>query len=117
MNKLLEIKSMNLISNDEHEKMFLEDVDFIIKEPKLISLMGDSGSGKSLFAYALMSKENEYQVKKNYEVFSFNGSDIRPGYEKNISYVPQEPISSLNPVINIFKHFEINSRETLIKII
>ena len=110
MNELLEIKSMNLISNDEHKEIFLEDVDFIIKESNLISLMGDSGSGKSLFAYAIMSKENEYQVKKDYEVFSFNGNDIRPGYEKNISYVPQEPLSSLNPVINISKHFEINAR-------
>ena len=108
MSKLLEIQSMNLISNDEHEEMFLESVDFTIKESKLISLMGDSGSGKSLFAYAIMSKEKEYRIKKDYRLFSFNGIDIRPGYEKNISYVPQEPLSSLNPVIDIFKHFKIN---------
>lgn len=115
MSKLLEIQSMNLISNDEHEEMFLESVDFTIKESKLISLMGDSGSGKSLFAYAIMSKEKEYRIKKDYRLFSFNGIDIRPGYEKNISYVPQEPLSSLNPVIDIFKHFKINDRKTLNK--
>jgi len=111
MDNLLEIKSMNVISDDKNKEIFLEDIDLVIEEPKLISLMGDSGSGKSLLAYAIMSKENEYRARKNYQTFCFNGKKIENNYEKNISYIPQEPLSSLNPVINIFKHFEIHARD------
>ena len=65
MNNLLEIKSMNVVSDDKNKEILLEDIDFVIEEPRLVSLMGDSGSGKSLLAYAIMSKESEYKAKKN----------------------------------------------------
>ena len=110
MNNLLEIKSMNVVSDDKNKEILLEDIDFVIEEPRLVSLMGDSGSGKSLLAYAIMSKESEYKAKKNYQAFCFNGKEIENNYEKDISYIPQEPLSSLNPVINILKHFEIHAR-------
>ena len=109
--KLLNSSSTTLLSfKEDRLETLLEDIDFVIEEPKLVSLMGDSGSGKSLLAYAIMSKESEYKAKKNYQAFCFNGKEIENNYEKDISYIPQEPLSSLNPVINILKHFEIHAR-------
>ena len=51
--------------------------------------------------------------QKNFDKISINGS--KDNYSENVSYIPQEPLSSLNPSINIYNHFIINNKKKLIK--
>ena len=110
MKKVLEVKKLNIISNDSNETL-LKDINLEISKPSIVSVMGESGSGKSLLALSLLSKEFFYNVKKTYDFFEFNGVDIIDFPSVNLAYIPQEPLSSLNPVITIFEHFRINSIE------
>ncbi|GIR29132.1 hypothetical protein CM15mP43_07560 [bacterium] len=76
-------------------------------------LVGKSGEGKSLFAYSLVDSEVEYGAKKNFDKISINGS--KNNYAENVSYIPQEPLSSLNPSIDIYNHFIINNKKKKFK--
>jgi len=108
MSYLIEIKNMKLYPKDNCSKPLLENINFKLNKNSIISIIGESGSGKSLFGFSLSSKEYLYNVIK--ESDSFKCHD----YLKNsipinfFSYIPQEPLSSLNPVITIYEHFEIN---------
>ena len=108
MTNLLEIKSIKITSKNNNSEVLLKDSDFTIEKGKVVSIVGQSGTGKSLFAYAIMGKEFIYNAKKEYKIFKYKGNEVDDRHERNISYIPQEPLSSLNPVLTIFQHFEIN---------
>jgi len=106
MEKYIEIKNLNLYIDD---KILLNDININIDRPCKIGLIGKSGEGKSLFAYSLVNSETEYGARKTFDKISINGSENN--YSKNVSYIPQEPLSSLNPSINIYDHFKINDKK------
>lgn len=108
MSSVIKIKSMNIYSNDEFKNILLEEVNLEIEAPCLISIMGESGTGKSLFGYSLLSKEFLYSASKEYEIFTCNNNPIHNISESYFAYIPQEPLSSLNPTVNIYKHFQLN---------
>tara|TARA_Y100001936_G_scaffold225415_1_gene243841 strand:- start:2127 stop:3638 length:1512 start_codon:yes stop_codon:yes gene_type:complete len=113
MVNLLEVESLILTSLEAEDKVLLKDSNFSIEKGKIVSIVGESGSGKSLFAYSLMSKEFLYNAKKKFKSFKYNGQEIVDRYENNISYIPQEPLSSLNPTLTVLKHFETNAKSKL----
>tara|TARA_B100000941_G_scaffold151553_1_gene107397 strand:- start:1369 stop:2787 length:1419 start_codon:yes stop_codon:yes gene_type:complete len=106
MEKYIEIKNLNLYIDD---KILLNDININIDRPCKIGLIGKSGEGKSLFAYSLVNSETEYGARKTFDKISINGSENN--YSENVSYIPQEPLSSLNPSINIYDHFKINDKK------
>ena len=106
MEKYIEIKNLNLYIDD---KILLNDININIDRPCKIGLIGKSGEGKSLFAYSLVNSETEYGARKTHDKISINGSENN--YSENVSYIPQEPLSSLNPSINIYDHFKINDKK------
>ena len=110
MEKYIEIKNLIVYIND---KILLNNINLDIDKPCKIGLVGKSGEGKSLFAYSLVDSEVEYGAKKNFDKISINGS--KNNYAENVSYIPQEPLSSLNPSIDIYNHFIINNKKKLIK--
>ena len=86
----------------------LENINFKLNKNSIISIIGESGSGKSLFGFSLSSKEYLYNVTKESDSFKCHDY-LKDSIPINFfSYIPQEPLSSLNPVINIYEHFEIN---------
>ena len=106
MEKYIEIKNLNLYIDD---KILLNNININIDRPCKIGLIGKSGEGKSLFAYSLVNSETEYGARKTFDKISINGSENN--YSENVSYIPQEPLSSLNPSINIYDHFKINDKK------
>ena len=60
MTNLLEIKSIKITSKNNNSEVLLKDSDFTIEKGKVVSIVGQSGTGKSLFAYAIMGKEFIY---------------------------------------------------------
>tara|TARA_A100001234_G_scaffold117867_2_gene103456 strand:- start:54216 stop:55664 length:1449 start_codon:yes stop_codon:yes gene_type:complete len=111
MKNYLDIRKLT-ISIDE--KKIIDDADLLVARPCKIAIIGKSGSGKSLLAYAILGFENEYNAEKQYKNLTLNGLSISK--PKNISYIPQEPLSSLNPTLNILNHFRINNKKNSTKI-
>ena len=108
MSYLIEIKNMKLYPKDNCSKPLLENINFKLNKNSIISIIGESGSGKSLFGFSLSSKEYLYNVTKESDSFKCHDY-LKDSIPINFfSYIPQEPLSSLNPVINIYEHFEIN---------
>ena len=109
MTNIIQIESMNIYENNNLSNVLLSDINIKIEKPSMVSIMGESGTGKSLFAFCLLSKEYIYNANKKYKIFQCNGIDLHHVPNSNFAYIPQEPLSSLNPTINIQKHFELNS--------
>ena len=104
MSSFLEIDKLNVQIND---KEILSNVSINIKEVAKIGLIGESGAGKSLFAMCILDSEHEYKASKNYLNFKIDNLSIS-NMQQNVSYIPQEPLSSLNPTMKVEKHFLIN---------
>ncbi|NSW88857.1 ABC transporter ATP-binding protein [bacterium] len=115
MGSVIQIESMNVYEDDETSSPLLLDINIEIEKPSIVSVTGESGTGKSLLAFSLLSKEYLYNAYKEYEMFSLNGVDISNVLSSDFAYIPQEPLSSLNPTINIKKHFEFNNKDLLQK--
>jgi ABC-type glutathione transport system ATPase component len=111
MDNVIKIKSMNIFLGPDLTNPILKNVDFEIASPTMVSIMGESGVGKSLFGFSLLSKEELYGATKDYNLFKCGNNVVADVPIEHFSYVPQEPLSSLNPVISIFKHFDLNQRE------
>ncbi len=87
----------------------LEDISFQIKKGEVLALVGESGCGKSICSVALtrLLPANVFRFTKGEVIF--NGEDLlkvdpetlRKIRGKEISYVFQEPFSSLNPLQKI----------------
>ena len=104
MSSFLEIDKLNVQIND---KEILSNVSINIKEVAKIGLIGESGAGKSLFAMCILDSEHEYKASKNYLNFKIDNLSIS-NMQQDVSYIPQEPLSSLNPTMKVEKHFLIN---------
>ena len=98
MSYLIEIKNMKLYPKDNCSKPLLENINFKLNKNSIISIIGESGSGKSLFGFSLSSKEYLYNVTKESDSFKCHDY-LKDSIPINFfSYIPQEPLSSLNPV-------------------
>jgi ABC-type dipeptide/oligopeptide/nickel transport system ATPase component len=83
----------------------LKDVTIEIKKNKITSLIGESGSGKTIFSKAISALLPETIFIKKGDIF-YNGKSIdynrlKKLRGKHIFYTPQNAAASLNPVIKI----------------
>jgi ABC-type glutathione transport system ATPase component len=89
----------------------LRQAEFAIAEGEIVGLAGESGTGKSTIALALLGLHRFRQASVSGYV-RFQGRDLlglpesrlRAIRGRRISFVPQSPISSLNPVLTIGAH-------------
>jgi len=109
MNDLLSIKNLFLSIDSENQEEILKDVSFDIKESEIVSLIGESGSGKSLTALSIIRLlEKSCKIKKgkiyflNKDILSIEEKEMREIRKNDISMIFQEPMRSLNPVMNIY---------------
>jgi peptide/nickel transport system ATP-binding protein len=114
---LLDIKNLQItFKTSLEEKDLIKAVSKInlqIPFGKTIGLVGESGSGKSVTALAVMGllpKDNcEINGEINYlgtNLLKLSNSELSIIRGKEISMVFQEPMTSLNPVLNIGKQIE-----------
>jgi peptide/nickel transport system ATP-binding protein len=115
MANVIEIKSMSISFRNNPTKPILQNINFLISSPTLVSIMGESGAGKSLFGFSILSKEYLYEAISEYKLFNCDGVNIQNVSNDYFAYIPQEPLSSLNPVISVLKHFELNGNLKLNK--
>ncbi|MBM9498812.1 ABC transporter ATP-binding protein [Leptospira sp. 201903071] len=107
---LLQVKNFSLDLFSENRWLpVLQNLTFDVKQGEILSLIGESGCGKSLTALALTrlipsnisrvkSGEILYQGK---DLLKLSSEELRKVRGKEISYVFQEPFAALNPLMKI----------------
>ena len=111
---LLSVKNLSV---SIHEQPIIKNVSFNLGAGEILALTGESGSGKSISALALMGLLPHGSKKEG--IINFEGKDLNKISESNfcklrgkkISMVFQEPMTALNPVQSIGKQIS----ETLIQ--
>lgn len=106
---ILEVKNLNLgFQFEEDFKQALYDVSFSLEQGKMLSIVGESGCGKTMSAMSILNL-----VPKNAKITSgeviFNGENILNKTQKEmqhirgskIALIPQDPMTSLNPLYTI----------------
>ena len=105
METLLEIKNLNLFFG---EYQALYDVNLTLKKGEMRALAGESGCGKTMTAMSVMRLLPKSAIIKSGEII-FNGENILYYKEKQmrelrgnkIALIPQDPMTSLNPLYTI----------------
>jgi len=109
MNNILEIKNLDLFfKGEKRDFQALYDVNLILEKGKIHSLVGESGCGKSITAMSVMRLLPKSAYIKNGEIL-FNGenllnykeSQMRDLRGNQIALIPQDPMTSLNPLYTI----------------
>ena len=108
MNNLLQVKNLCLNIKSNRDEEILKNISFEIKKSEVVSLIGESGSGKSLTALSIIRLlEKSCKIKKGEIIFSgknilrIEEKEMRMIRKKDISMIFQEPMRSLNPVMSI----------------
>ena len=90
----------------------LRDISFALEQGEIIGLVGESGAGKSMIGRTISGLLPDNFVVTNGDVV-FNGAsllslgkvDRRALLGRKIAFIPQEPLSALNPVRTIGSQF------------
>lgn len=105
---------------DGGEKTVVNDISFSLREGEILGIAGESGSGKSMTALAVMGLLPE-GARRGFRELSFDGKRLCAEQKrekkqeeklrqelsgKEIAMIFQEPLTSLNPVLTIKKQME-----------
>ena len=116
---LLEIKNLTTsFKSDEGKVQAVRGISLSVEKGEIVGIVGESGSGKSQSMYSVMGLLNENGIIEDGSII-FDDTEISPidfpkgedAHEKymqsirgnTISMIFQDPMSFLNPVINIEK--------------
>ena len=110
MTSLLEVKNLSISFHHEEGYSYrvVKDISFELNKGEILGIVGESGSGKSLTALSivgLLPYPKAFHSKESSIRFNgtelINNPNIRQYRGKNISFIFQEPMSSLNPLHTI----------------
>src|SRR3989338_10032742 len=102
--KILEIQNLTVSFGAEKA---VDDVSLVLNKGEVVGLVGESGCGKSLTALSVLkinppnSKLSGKIIYKEIDLLSLDEKTIRDIRGNKISYIPQDPMSALNPVFTI----------------
>ncbi len=108
--ELLEIKNLKLyFDTEEGIVKALENVNLMVKQGKIVGIVGETGSGKSVTALSVLRLIPQPPAKILAGEIWFNGVNLLELSEKEmdeirgsqISMIFQEPMTSLNPTLTI----------------
>ena len=97
---ILEIKNLSLKISD---KKILDNINFTLKEKEIVSIIGQSGSGKTMLSKMIMGLKNKnMQVEgeilfKDKNIFDFSEEDLRKYRGEGIGYITQNPLNVFLP--------------------
>lgn len=109
MNNILEIKNLDLyFRGEEQDYQALYDINLSFEKGKIHSIVGESGCGKTMTAMSIIRLLPKTSYIKNGEII-FNGesilrykeSQMRDLRGNKIALIPQDPMTSLNPLYTI----------------
>lgn len=95
--------------NTNMARFKLQNISLCVKPTQKIAIVGESGSGKSMLAQSLLRLQHnivyesgsiEYEGENLLTLTSLQMQTIRG---KHIAYIPQEPLSALNPLHKVGK--------------
>ena len=127
MENILEIKNLNLFI-DKFQVLY--DVNLNLKKGLMHALVGESGCGKSMTAMSIirllpnMAKIETGEIYfKNENILKYKNSKMRELRGNKIALIPQDPMTSLNPlytignqlVESIRAHSKVSERQALRK--
>lgn len=106
---ILEVKNLNLgFETEAGFKQALHDVSFSLQKSKIHALVGESGCGKTISAMSILNllpktakiKSGEILFNKQ-NLLKLNTSDLEKIRGAKIALIPQDPMTSLNPLFTI----------------
>ncbi|MFA7004285.1 MAG: ABC transporter ATP-binding protein, partial [Verrucomicrobiia bacterium] len=107
---LLSVRNLRIsFFTDEGEVRAVDGISFSMKAGETLAVVGESGSGKSVTAMALTrlvpAPPARYVggeiIFKGHDTLKMSGEELRKVRGAQISYIFQEPSTSLNPVFTI----------------
>jgi len=109
MEEILSVENLNMGFNTEKGfRQALFDVSFDIKSGQMHALVGESGCGKSMTAMSilkLLPKNADIKsgkiIFKNKNLLELNKKEIQEIRGSKIALIPQDPMTSLNPLYTI----------------
>jgi peptide/nickel transport system ATP-binding protein len=118
---VLSIRGLTVtFKNPSHPVRAIDDLDLDLFEGESISVMGESGCGKSVMALAAMRLlDNIADVTGSVkyhdrEIYDMSANELNGIRGRKISLIPQSPTSSFDPVMKIGKQIDeavVHSRE------
>ncbi|MDY4689554.1 MAG: dipeptide ABC transporter ATP-binding protein [Alphaproteobacteria bacterium] len=110
--KILDIKHLSVYFKNSGQADFcaVNDVSLSLEQGKILGIVGESGSGKSVTALSILGllpypkayhSENSSVIFDNKELIGLPDKDFQQIRGNKISFVFQEPMSSLNPLHKI----------------
>ena len=131
MDNILEIKNLDLFfKSEEKDFQALYDVSLTFEKGKIHSIVGESGCGKTMTAMSVIRLLPKTAFIKNGEIFfnnenllNYKESQMRALRGNKIALIPQDPMTSLNPLYTIGNqliesiqtHTKVNKRQALRK--
>ncbi len=105
---MLEINNLN--ATFWHSSYFsLKNISLSIQPKEKVALVGESGSGKSMLAQMILNLQSNILIQSGEicfngdNIINMSNEQIRSLRGKEIAYIPQEPLSSLNPLHRVGK--------------
>lgn len=105
MENILEIKNLNLFF-DRYQALY--NVNLSLKQGIMHALVGESGCGKTMTAMSVMRLLPKSAVIKSGEIYfkgenllEYKESRMRSLRGNNIALIPQDPMTSLNPLYTV----------------
>ncbi len=104
-NNVLEVKNLNIFSQDKH---LIKDVSFEVEKGKIVCLIGQSGSGKTITALSVARllppslRMNVSNIKlDNEDLKNVDNKTMQKVRGKDVGFIFQDPFSTFNPIKTI----------------
>ena len=109
MSKILEVKNLNLGFNlSDGFRQAIYNVSFSLEKGETLAIVGESGCGKTVSTMSILQLLPPSAEIKNGEIIyngenllSFNQKQMQKIRGKKIALIPQDPMTSLNPLYTI----------------
>ncbi len=106
---ILKVKNLNLgFQSEDTFRQALFDVSFSLEKGKMLSIVGESGCGKTMSAMSILNLIPKTAHITSGEIV-FNGENLLEKSQKEMQYfrgskialIPQDPMTSLNPLYTV----------------
>lgn len=108
MNDLLRIEGLSIAPAANPQRLLVNNVSLALSPGKTTCIVGESGSGKSLSALAIMGllpsalkRQAGHVIFQGNDLTTFSSTQMQDIRGKRIGMIFQEPMTSLNPVLNV----------------